>query len=145
MILYLGVDVDNLTLVADKYSSVLYSILNFQIDNDRLYKQLKENIKKKIELHLNELENEPFDFLTDLCGLDHISELSTKIVNGNDDEQHLHKFLQTKSYLEKLFDRPLTYWHELIKKYLLEWDSTKRTTILLKPSSELLAKQQSKK
>ena len=38
----------------------------------------------------------------------------------------------------------MSYWYELIKKYLLEWDSTKRTIILLKPSNELLVEQQGK-
>ncbi|CAF0727931.1 unnamed protein product [Rotaria sordida] len=138
-----GVEIDNLTIVADKYSSVLYSILNSQIDNDQFYKQLQQNIKKKIELHLNEIENEPFDFLIDLCCLDHISELSiSNINNENDNEQHLDKFLQNQKYLESLLNRPILYWHELIKKYLLEWDSTKRTIILLRPSSELLVEQQ---
>ncbi len=143
---YLGVEVDDLTLVADKYSSVLYSIINSQKDNDQLYTQLQINIKKKIDLHLNEIENEPFGFLTDLCCLDHISELSTSKMNDeNDDEQHLHEFLRNKNYLESLFNRPITYWHELIKKYLLEWNSSKRTIILLKPSNELLIDQQGKK
>jgi Zn-dependent M16 (insulinase) family peptidase len=63
----------------------------------------------------------------------------------NDDEQHLHEFLRNKNYLESLFNRPITYWHELIKKYLLEWNSSKRTIILLKPSNDLLIEQQGKK
>lgn len=62
----------------------------------------------------------------------------------NDDEQHLDKFLQNQKYLESLLDLPMQYWHEIIKKYLLEWDSSKRTIILLKPSNELLAEQQGK-
>ena len=140
---HLGVEVDNLTMVADKYSSVLYSIIDCQRDNDQLYKQLQRNIKKKIDLHLNEIENEPYGFLIDLCCLDHVSELSVpKTNNENDDEQHLHKFLQNKKYLESLFEQPIAYWHELIKKYLLEWPSTKRTVILLKPNSDLLIEQQ---
>ncbi|CAF1106502.1 unnamed protein product [Adineta steineri] len=139
-----GVEVDNLTMVADKYSSVLYSIINNPQDNQQLYIQLQRNIKKTIDLHLNEIENEPFSFLTDLCCLDHISELSIPKLNNNenDDEQHLHKFLRNKKYLENLFTQPITYWHELIKKYLLEWNSSKRTIILLKPSNELLIEQQ---
>jgi Zn-dependent M16 (insulinase) family peptidase len=143
--LYLGVEVENLTMVADKYTSVLYSIVNSSIENEQLYVQLQRNIKKKIELHLNEVENDPYSYLTDLCCLDHISELS--IINKNfenEDEQHLHKFLQNKKYLESLFNRPMNYWYELIKKYLLEWDLTKRTIILLKPSNELLIEQQGK-
>jgi Zn-dependent M16 (insulinase) family peptidase len=129
--------------VADKYSSVLYSIVNSQIADEQFYIQLQRNIKKKIELHLNEIESDPYSYLTDLCCLDHISELS--IVNSNnDDEQHLHQFLRNKKYLESLFNRPIGYWLELIKKYLLEWDSTKRTVILLKPSNELLTEQQGK-
>ncbi|UJR26968.1 hypothetical protein I4U23_008275 [Adineta vaga] len=142
-VVFEGVEVENLTIVADKYSSVLYSIIDSQTTNDQLYTQLQRNIKKKIDLHLNEIENEPYGFLTDLCCLDHISELSvTKIGNENDDEQHLHTFLQNKKYLKSLFERPITYWHELIKKYLLEWPSTKRTVILLKPSNDLLIEQQ---
>ncbi|CAF4672564.1 unnamed protein product, partial [Rotaria sp. Silwood2] len=130
-------------MVADKYSSVLYSILNFQMDNDQFYTQLQRNIKKKIELHLNEVETEPFDFLTDLCCLDHVSELSISNTNNeNDNEQHLYKFFQNQKYLESLLNRPILYWYELIKKYLLEWDSSKRTVILLKPSCELLLEQQ---
>ena len=130
-------------MVADKYSSVLYSIIESQTDSDQLYTQLQRNIKKKIDLHLNEIENEPYGFLTDLCCLDHVSELSVpKANNENDDEQHLHKFLQNKKYLESLFGQPIAYWHELIKKYLLEWPSTKRTVILLKPSNDLLIEQQ---
>lgn len=150
--LFSGVEVDNLTLVADKYSSILYSIINSQTNNEQLLIQLERNIKKKIELHLNETENDPFTYLTDLCCLDHISELSSANLssennNNNDDDdnkQNLHKFLQNKKYLENLFNRPISYWHELIKKYLLEWDSTKRTIILLKPSYELLMEQQGK-
>ncbi|CAF3431779.1 unnamed protein product [Rotaria sp. Silwood1] len=138
-----GVEIDDLTMVADKYSSVLYSILNSQIENDQFYTQVQRNIKKKIELHLNEIESEPFGYLTDLCCLDHISELSlSNIKNENDNEQHLYKFLQNQKYLENLLNRPLPYWHELIKKYLLEWDSSKKTVILLKPSYELLVEQQ---
>ncbi|CAF3519311.1 unnamed protein product [Rotaria socialis] len=136
-----GVEIDNLTLVADKYSSVLYSIINSQIDSGQLYTQLQRNIRKKIEAHLNEVEAEPFDFLTGLCCLDHVSELSARY-SENDDEQHLHKFLQNQKYLESLLNRPILYWHELIKKYLLEWEPSKRTIILLKPSCELLIEQQ---
>jgi Zn-dependent M16 (insulinase) family peptidase len=95
-----------------------------------------------IQLHLDETENEPYGFLNDACCLDHISELS--IPKSNDNEQHLHKFLQTTKYLESLNDRTIGYWHELIKKYLLEWDSSKRTVILLKPSNDLLLEQQGK-
>jgi Zn-dependent M16 (insulinase) family peptidase len=142
-VFYLGVEVDDLTIVADKYSAVLYSIINSQTDNDQFYIQLQRNIKKEIESHLNQIENEPYDFLIDTCCLDHISELSIPDRN-TDDEQHLHKFLRPKAYLESLFNRPITYWHELIKKYLLEWDSSKRTIILLKPSNELLLEQQGK-
>jgi len=139
---YLGVEIDNLTIVADKYFSVLYSIVNSQINHEQFYIQLQRNIKKKIELHLNELENDPYSYLTDLCCLDHISELSLK--NFNNENEHLHKFLQNKKYLENLFNRSIIYWYELIKKYLLEWDSSKRTIILLKPSNELLIEQQGK-
>ncbi|CAF0735773.1 unnamed protein product [Adineta ricciae] len=143
VVVFEGVEVDNLTMVADKYSSVLYSIIDCQRDNDQLYTQLRRNIKKKIDLHLNEIENEPYGFLIDLCCLDHVSELSVpKTNNENDDEQQLHKFLQNKKYLESLFEQPIAYWHELIKKYLLEWPSTKRTVILLKPNSDLLIEQQ---
>jgi uncharacterized UPF0160 family protein len=140
------VEVENLTMVADKYSSTLYSIINSSTENEQLYLQLQRNIKKKIELHLNEIENDPYTYLTDLCCLDHISELSIEKNNSEfDDEQHLHKFLQNKKYLENLFNRSMNYWYDLIKKYLLEWDSIKRTIILLKPSNELLIEQQGKK
>jgi uncharacterized membrane protein len=133
-------------MVADKYSSTLYSIINSSIENEQLYLQLQRNIKKKIELHLNEIENDPYTYLTDLCCLDHISELSIEKNNSEfNDEQHLHKFLQNKKYLENLFNRSMNYWYDLIKKYLLEWDSIKRTIILLKPSNELLIEQQGKK
>ncbi len=139
-------EVENLTMVADKYSSTLYSIINSSTENEQLYLQLQRNIKKKIELHLNEIENDPYTYLTDLCCLDHISELSIEKNNSEfDDEQHLHKFLQNKKYLENLFNRSMNYWYDLIKKYLLEWDSIKRTIILLKPSNELLIEQQGKK
>lgn len=130
-------------MVADKYSSVLYSILNGQTNNEQLYTQLQRNIKKKIELHLNEIEVEPFDFLTDLCCLDHVSELSIPF-NQDDGEPRLHKFLQNQKYLESLLNKPISYWLELIKKYLLEWDPLRRTIILLKPSCELLSEQQGK-
>ena len=137
---------EDLTIVADKYSSTLYSIINSSNENEQLLIQLQRNIKKKIELHLNEIENDPYTYLTDLCCLDHISELSIDKNNSdNDDEQHLHKFLQNKKYLENLYDRPISYWYDLIKKYLLEWDSNKRTIILLKPSNELLIEQQGKR
>lgn len=140
---------DNLTLVADKYSSVLYTIINSPDSNTQLYTQLQQNIRKKIEIHLNEIENEPFDFLTDLCCLDHISELSLSarkqhIETREDDELNLHQFLRNKKYLEELLQRPIIYWYDLIKKYLLEWDSSKRTIILLKPSNDLLIEQQGK-
>lgn len=137
-------------MVADKYTSVLYSILNSETNNNQLLIQIERNIKKKIELHLNEIESDPYTYLTDLCCLDHISELSIntqtfeKTNNDDDNEQNLHKFLRNKKYLENLFHRTISYWHELIKKYLLEWDSTKRTIILLKPSNELLIEQQGK-
>jgi len=138
-----GIDVEHLTMVADKFTSVLYSIVNATVKNDELLIQIQRNIQKKIELHLNEIENEPLDYLTDLCCLDHISELSLPKSNENDDEEdHLNKFLRNKKYLEDLNSRPLTFWTELIRKYLLEWDSSKRTIILLKPSNDLLSEQQ---
>ena len=147
--LCLGIEVENLTLVADKYSSVLYSIINSPLEsNTQLYTQIQQNIRKKIELHLNEIENEPFDFLTDLCCLDHISELSLSArkqhteTPEDDEQQHLHQFLRNKKYLDELLPRPLSYWYDLIRKYLLEWDSSKRTIILLKPSNDLLIEQQ---
>ena len=135
---------DNLTIVADKYTSVLYSLINSSDTNEQFSIQLERNIKKQIQLHFNELENDPYNYLTDLCCLDHISELS---IEKNDSSNaigpdHLHEFLQNKKYLENLSQRPMSYWYELIKKYLLEWDSGKRTVILLKPSNDLLIEQQ---
>lgn len=138
LIVFEGVEVDNLTLVADKYFSTLYSILNLQYNQDEFLVQLKRNIQKKIQLHLNELEIDPYSYLTDLCCLDHISELSTKTSN----EQHLDKFFQNKIYLEHLLTQNATYWFDLIRKYLLEWDTNKRTIVLLKPSNDLLLEQQ---
>lgn len=136
-----GIEVENLTMVADKYTSVLYSIINASEKNDQLSTQIQRNIRKKIELHLNEIENEPFDYLTDLCCLDHISDLSIGDEHRND-EDRLDKFLCNKKHLEELISRPWTFWCDLIKKYLLEWDSSKRTIILLKPSNDLLIEQQ---
>lgn len=137
-----GVEVDNLTIVADKYTSILYSLINSTIENEQFSTQLERNIKKQMELHFNELETDPYNYLTDLCCLDHISELSME--KNKTDQDHLHEFLQNQKYLESLSHRPLSYWYELIKKYLLEWDLSKRTVILLKPSNDLLIEQQGK-
>lgn len=137
IITFEGVEVEDLTVVADKYFSTLYSILNFQHNQDEFFLQIQRNIQKKIQLHLNEIENSPYSYLIDLCSLDHISELSIKTTS----EQHLDKFFQNKKYLENLFSQSKTFWYDLIRKYFLEWDTTKRTVVLLKPSNDLLLEQ----
>ena len=153
--IFIGVEVEKLTLVADKYASVLYSIINSSENNEQLLIQLRQNIKKEIEYHSDEIEKEPFDYLTDLCCLDHISELSTSSTAqknfttdehkiDDDDDDRFHQFLIRKKHLNRLFDRSISYWHELIKKYLLEWDSSRRKIILLKPSHALLLEQEGK-
>ncbi|CAF1641446.1 unnamed protein product, partial [Didymodactylos carnosus] len=119
-------------------------------DADHLLKQINNNIKKKIDYIQYELENEPYGYLTGLCCLDHISELmntSTTMMNQNedgdenenvDDNRRFTKWFLNKKYLNKLYNKPIDYWHNLIKTYLIEWDNNRRTAILLKPSTELL-------
>lgn len=142
-----AVRTENLTLLAEKFGSTLLSIVDSAEHQQHLLTQIRNNIKKEIQLHLDEIEKEPLDYLTDLCCLDHISELSatsTYQEKQNNEELQFHRFFMRKSFLEQLYEKPISFWYDLIRKYLIEWDASKRTVILLKPSYDLLVEQEGK-